>query len=94
MADHLKDPPNAQVTSTKQGLSKTPQDMPGWRGHQGESQITSTQCNLSRKESRVAQFGAHPSQGQAQISSTQANLSRKATSPYGNISKTTPQEDL
>ena len=94
MADHLKDPPNAQVTATKQSFRKGPEDMPKWGGRQGESQVTASQCTLSRKAEPVAAYGAHPAQGMEQVTATKCDLSRKANSPYDHISKTKPQVDL
>jgi hypothetical protein len=92
--DHLKEPPSAQVTSTKQGLGRGPEDMPKWGGRQGQVQVTSSQSKLSRTPNPVAAFGAHPKQGMEQVTSTKSSLSRKANSPYDHISKTTPQESL
>lgn len=91
MADHLKQPPNAQVNSTESNLGRGPEGMPSWGGKQGQAQVTSTQVPLATKESRVAQFGAHPSQGQAQITSSMAELKRTSTSPYEHISRENPQ---
>ena len=91
MADHLHNPHSYQSTSTEQDLGKGPQDMPDRGGPKPNAQITSTQVNLGRKESPVAQFGAHPGQGQVQCDSSQAPLHRNATSPYDHINETKPQ---
>ena len=91
MADNLRVPEGADSTSTRSDLGKGPQDMPDRGGPKPNAQVTSTQCELSRKESPVAQFGAHPGMGQVQSNSTQAPLSRSANSPYDSVNKTKPE---
>jgi hypothetical protein len=66
-------------------------DMPDRGGPKPNYITTSSQVNLTRKESPVAAFGARPGQGEIITTSTKSSLSRTATSPYDNINATKPQ---
>lgn len=92
----LRFPKGAQTdNASKQNLGSGPEDMPNRGGRQGETQVSeASKVPLPRTESHVAQFGARPGMGTVQAdNASKANLSRRATSPYGNTSRTTPQEN-
>ena len=87
----MRYPQNFQTTSTHDKLGKGPQDMPDRGGPKVNFQSSSSMEKLSRTPNHVAAFGAKPGMGSIQTTSTQERLNRNATSPYDNISKTTPQ---
>lgn len=80
-------------TSTKENLSSGPADMPSRGGPKPSFMTTSTQVEMGREASPVAQFGGNPGQGKVLTNNTKADLSREANSPYEGkgISKTMPQ---
>lgn len=91
MSDHLKDPPNAQVTSEKSPIRTGPADMPDRGGPKPNAQSTATAFPMSRTENSVAQFGARPNMGTVQSTSETVPLSRGAATPYDSVNKTKPQ---
>jgi len=96
MADHLKNPPNAQTeTATKQPLGKSPEDRPNWGGGMGQTQTANaTKVTLGKTPMPVANLENKPGMGQVQnANATTASLSRKTAAPYDHISKTNPQVD-